>query len=58
MGKVLIINKSTSEWEDTAINYLNKHPIYFIQSVELRDPQLTLEKAGDVYRLRVSENQL
>lgn len=53
---ISIINKSTSEWENSALHYINQRPVYFIQSIELTGSQFTLESIGEIYRLRASEN--
>lgn len=53
---ILIINKSVSEWESTALYYINRRPVYFIQPIEFNSRQLFLEPFEKIYRLKVSEN--
>jgi hypothetical protein len=52
---VLVVNESSSNWEGQAQNYLGKRPVYFIDKIDLENPNLELKNTGNIYQLVFSE---
>lgn len=50
---VVIVNAGPNEWESLSLKYLEQHDIYFIQEIKLTNPNLSLNKSGDIYKLEV-----
>lgn len=48
---VSVFNYSHVEWEDKAMNFFGKRPVYFIEQINLKQEGLALVKEGSIFKL-------
>lgn len=48
---IIIVNANKGEWEEKASSYLATRPVYFTEDVDLKNPNLLLERTGSLYQL-------